>query len=291
MKIFDTHVALVLVSAALFIGLARESHEGLRGDAVSTNAQGAPIRRVVSLSPSITRQMADLGVQDLLVGVTTYHPPLEKKVEVVSTVVQPNLERIYALSPQAVFFSGDDVIALQGERLRVLGLPVIIFEKNFGFDDICRNYIRLAALLGREAVGRVRVNRYREELSRQRRAAGVRCAFFVSHNPLVAAGGASFIDAVIRDSGGVNVFGGVDIPYPIVSLETLAAREPEVIISMMPGAVEFFASVLKDIPDCPALEGGRVFSVKDDHIPYYTPRDYLESVRLISKLLEGGFPR
>ncbi|PKL74133.1 MAG: hypothetical protein CVV27_22055 [Candidatus Melainabacteria bacterium HGW-Melainabacteria-1] len=291
MKIFDTHIALVLVSAALFIGLARESREGLQGNTVSTNVHDGSIRRVVSLSPSITRQMADLGAQDLLVGVTTYHPPLEKEVEVVSTVVQPNLERIYALRPQAVFFSGDDVIALQGERLRVLGLPVIIFEKNFGFDDICRNYIRLAALLGREAKGHARVKYYREELLRQRRAPGVRCAFFVSHNPLVAAGGSSFIDAVIRDSGGVNVFGGVDIPYPIVSLETLAAREPEVIISMMPGAVEFFSSILKDMPACPALESGRVFSVKDDHIPYYTPRDYLESVRLISMLLDGEHSR
>lgn len=283
---FLIHVIFFVGSAALLAALAA-------GSDMVRHAAAVPgkVSRVVSLSPSITRQMVDLGAEELLAGVTNYHPPLEKKVPVVSSIVLPNIELIFTLCPDAVLLAGSDVIAAHAPRMEALGLAVRRFGKNESFDDIISNYRELAGLLGREKEGEGKIDSYRRELGSIERARGVRCAFFVSHGPIVAAGGKSFIDAVIRDAGGKNVFGGVDIAYPIVSLETIVERDPDVIISMMPGAAEFFAKALEEVPGVKALRDRRVFSVGDEHLPYYTPRDYLASVRAVADILrsaEGG---
>jgi ABC-type Fe3+-hydroxamate transport system substrate-binding protein len=273
-------ITLVAGTAALLAVLAWGGGEGGRAAPVRGD-----LRRVVSLSPSVTRQMVDLGAEDLLAGVTSYHPPLKGKVELVSSIVQPNLEKIFSLGPDAVFLVKGDVIAVHEPRISAMRLAVHRFAKSENFEDICAGYLELGRLLGRERLAAEKIQSYRRELAGIPRARGVRCAFFISHNPLVAAGGKSFINAVIRDAGGENVFGGLDIAYPIVSLETLAAQDPAVIISMMPGAEQFFAGALEELPGLAALGKGRVRSVGDGHLPYYTPRDYLESVRAVAEIL------
>ena len=49
-------------------------------------------KRVISLSPSITGQIIDLGAEDSLVGVTPYHPPLKKDVAIVGSYINPSIE-------------------------------------------------------------------------------------------------------------------------------------------------------------------------------------------------------
>lgn len=260
-----------------------------RGDGVEGRVAAPPVdpARIVSLSPSLTRQMIDLDAGDLLAGVTNYCPPGAKAV-VVSTIVQPNLEKIFLLRPDAVLLAAGDVIASHAPRLEALGLYVHCFGTVRNFHDLAAQYLELGSLLGRRNAAELKLRRYRVDLASIRRARGVRCAFFVSHNPLVAAGGNSFIDAVIRDAGGENVFGGVEIPYPIVSMETLAVENPEVIISMMPGAEEFFMKTFEEAPGLSALRHRRVTGVGTEHLPYYTPGDYLASVRLVAGILRGS---
>ncbi|HPA71860.1 MAG TPA: helical backbone metal receptor [Spirochaetota bacterium] len=282
---FIMRAALCAGSVGLLAALAAGGGEVRRAGAVP-----GKVSRVVSLSPSITRQVVDLGAEDSLAGVTNYHPAMQKNVPVVSSIVLPNIELIFSLRPDAVLLSGSDVIAAHAPRMEALGLAVRRFGKNEGFDDIIANYRELAALLGKGREAEGKIESYRRELGSIRKARGARCAFFVSHGPIVAAGGKSFIGAVIRDAGGSNVYGGIDIAYPIVSLETIVERDPDVIISMMPGAAEFFAKAPEEVPGVKALRG-RVFSVGDEHLPYYTPRDYLASVRAVAEILrnaEGG---
>ena len=61
---------------------------------------GRQIKRIVSLSPAITRQIIDLESEHLLAGVTSYHPPLTREVDIVGTLVQPNIEKIVLLKAQ-----------------------------------------------------------------------------------------------------------------------------------------------------------------------------------------------
>ncbi len=284
---FPRTLFLVVGSAVLLWAL---SH----GEGVEPGEGRPPavLSRIVSLSPSLTRQMVDLNAGGLLVGITNYCSAENSNAKVVSSIVQPNLERIYSLKPDAVFIAAGDVIASRAARLEALGLYVHRFGIIRNFNDLAGQYLELGSLLGRRNAAMAKLRGYRKEILSIKRARGVRCAFFVSHNPLVAVGGGSFIDAILGEAGGENVFKGVDIPYPIVSMETVVAQDPEVIISMMPGAEEFFMKTFAEVKGLSALRNGRVASVGTDHLPYYTPEDYFASVRLIAKiLLDPGIKR
>jgi len=57
---------------------------------------------------------------------------------------------------------------------------------------------------------------------------------------------------------------------------------------MMDGAEEFFVKTFEEAPGLSALRHRRVTGVGTEHLPYYTPADYLASVRLVAGILRGG---
>src|SRR5882762_8128292 len=63
-----------------------------------------PVRRIVSLAPSLTETIYALGLQDLLVGDTDYcdYPPDAQKKTKVGGAINPSLEQIAALHPDLV---------------------------------------------------------------------------------------------------------------------------------------------------------------------------------------------
>jgi iron complex transport system substrate-binding protein len=62
-------------------------------------------------------------------------------------------------------------------------------------------------------------------------------ALVVDAEPLYVAGGGGFVDDLISIAGGRNVFADLEGAYPRVSLESLAARAPDVLLdaSLAPG--------------------------------------------------------
>ncbi|MCM8832137.1 MAG: helical backbone metal receptor, partial [Candidatus Omnitrophica bacterium] len=60
--------------------------------------------RIISLGPSITEELYLLGVEDKILGVTTYckRPKEVLKKEKVGTVVDVNVEKIFSLKPDLV---------------------------------------------------------------------------------------------------------------------------------------------------------------------------------------------
>src|SRR6266446_1667086 len=63
-----------------------------------------PVRRIVSLAPSLTETIYALGLQDRLVGDTDYcdYPPDAQKKTKVGGAINPSLEQIAALHPDIV---------------------------------------------------------------------------------------------------------------------------------------------------------------------------------------------
>ncbi|HPQ52601.1 MAG TPA: helical backbone metal receptor [Spirochaetota bacterium] len=272
-------IAPVVAAAALVI-----VYTG--GDVNDVRCVPGTVRKVVSLSPSITREIIDLGAEEMLAGVTSYHPPMKKNVPVVGTILHPNVERILSLDPDLVLYSEEDSAVQHGERLAAAGLCAVPLGRNRNFTQICRNYMKVASLIGAHRAGREKIFRYRairETIRARKKICTV--AVFISHTPLIAAAENSFVGEIIADSGGVNAVGNVGAAYPILSAEFLVAVNPDVILSIMPGACEFFASLSGGAPGLKAVRKKHVYSVDERHLVYYTPGDYIEAVREIAALL------
>lgn len=254
-----------------------------------------PAERIISLSPSISRQMVDLGAEDFLVGVTSYDDYRGNRREIVGTLIQPNIERIVLLKPDLVLYSAEDGLVQNAERLADVGIASRRFARNKNFDDIADNYLILADVLGREDTARGKIKQYRmirdhiiggmrDSISLQRPLA----AFLLSCSPLIVASADSFIGQIIWDAGGRCPYGGGGGPHPLISIETLVESDPDLIISMSGGEDTggFFRRLAADFSELKAVRSGNIFTIKDDSVPYYTPADYVKSLEKIAVMIQ-----
>jgi len=253
-----------------------------------------PIARIISLSPSITREIVDLGAEKLLVGVTSYDDYRIRGREVVGTLIQPHIEKIILLKPDLVLFSAEDGLVQNADRLTDAGVAFHRFARNKNFDDIVKNYLILADILGAEETARKKIRQYREMHDRVSGALPSdvalrrpRAAFLLSCSPLIVVSNDSFIGQIIRDAGGACPFGGGGGPHPLISIETLVESDPDLIISMSGGedTGDFFRRLAADFGELKAVRNGNIFTVADTSLPYYTPADYVKSLGRIADMI------
>ena len=105
------------------------------------------VKRVVSLTPSITENIYLIGAQDKLVGCTSYClPALADGVEKIGSAVDVNVEKIFALQPDLVLTmkltKPQDIAAM-----RKLGIKVEVIETPKNFDEICDQTLYISKLL------------------------------------------------------------------------------------------------------------------------------------------------
>jgi len=99
----------------------------------------------------------------------------------------------------------------------------------------------------------------------------------VGRNPLVAAGGNTFIDELITAAGGSNILGDSERPYPIVSMERVLLRPPEVIVECSGSmAKKDLTAEAREAwaqwPMLPAVRAGRVHVSQSDALLRPGPR-------------------
>ena len=192
-------------------------------------------KRIISLAPSLTEILFDLGAGHLLVGRTTRcnEPPEAQKIQDIGAYMNPDLERILSLRPDLVLSPQTGMRREVVDRLTELGIPVFVDNSNT-LDEIVRLTERLGTILGREGAAEALVQRFRQ----RREVVAARVAevgkplvlFAVGTRPLVIAGGKSFIGALIREAGGVNVAEEAAIPYPRFSMEEVLRHDPDLIL-------------------------------------------------------------
>ncbi len=197
----------------------------------------APAGRIVSLAPSNTELIYSLGAQDRLLAVSTYcdYPGEARQKEKAGSFVSANLERLARLKPDLiVLVSGQEFMA---GMLRHHGFRVVVLDNN-RLAQIPANLRALGNLTGKAARADELARSCERSLSRlTAMVAGApgrpRLFYCVWPQPLLTAGGQSFLNDVITACGGTNVAGALAAAYPHFSIEKLLVSQPEIVI--MPG--------------------------------------------------------
>ena len=244
--------------------------------------------RLVSLCPSVTELVCDLGAGAELVGVTRYcsHPPeVVEAVEKVGGTKDPKVARIVELAPDLVLMNAEenrvedaDALAAAGVRVHS-DLPKTVQETA----EMVR---RVGMAIGRAPAGEHIAGEVERRAERVRHAASERSevswAYLIWRKPWMAAGGDTFVDALLSLAGGRNVFGDAAERYPAVTVEELVAAAPDVVLL----ATEPFPFEDKHITELGELTGWSAdrFAVVDGQdLSWHgsrTPRgiDYAEEV-------------
>ncbi len=214
-----------------------------RGIAVTDDAGrrvtlAAPARRVVSLLPSFTEILFAIGAGDRLVGRTTWcdYPPQALAVPSVGDGMPPSVEAVAARHPDLVvlYRSGPNVAA--AEQLERLGIRTVLFDLN-RLEQLGPVTRRLGKLAGREAPAESLATELDRVVSQPPAPSTQSLAFIVWDNPPIVIGAGSYLDRLAALAGARNVFHDVGSPSAQVSIETIAARDPDFVAVLTDSAV------------------------------------------------------
>lgn len=204
-------------------------------DAGRTVILRRPARRIVSLAPSSTELLFAIGAGDYLVGRTTWckYPPAAEAVPVVGDGLNPNIEAVAARRPDLVVLYRSQLNETAAEQFAGLGIPAVLLRQD-RLEDVARDARLLATLVGRGPAGDLVAARIAAVASTPAPPppSTVRLAFVVWDNPPTVIGAGSFLDQLAQLAGGVNVFHDLAAASAVVSLETIAERNPDVIVTL-----------------------------------------------------------
>jgi iron complex transport system substrate-binding protein len=234
---------------------------------------GTP-QRIVSLAPSNTEILFALGLGDKVVGVTDWcdYPPEALDKEKVGAYDTPDIEKIVALTPDLILVAHgttmDIINSLVGLGLTVFGI------KTTDLDDLLNDIRTIGEITDKEVEAQAltsemessiqAVTNQTEELEERPRV-----FYIVWHDPLMTAGTETFIHELIEKGGGVNICGNIT-GYPIISIEEVVARNPEVIIT---SEWSFdWAMNETSLNSTDARQNGRIYQGDDDLVQRPGPR-------------------
>lgn len=289
----------------------------LSGCEPSAPVQRTQATRVVSLAPALTRMLAALERDHLIVGVGHNDNAAPSDARVVGHFMDINAEALVTLAPTHVVamfgnMGGDArlaALAVSGafelvsypyprsatDVLRILQAPSVGSSV-----EIDAGPMALGPLLGLSNEADHLVRRIEGQLAavaaatRGRERPRVLMLFDVE--TLMAAGPGEVLDDLLTCyAGGINATGSTAVRAPTFDREKLVAADPEVILLLTPGRLAFGAiaedprlAVLRDLPVA-AVREGRVRQLCQSYI-LLPSTDIARIAAVIAEAVHGPLP-
>jgi len=190
-----------------------------------------PPKRIISLVPSQTELLYDLGLDEAVVGITKFcvHPEswFRSKKRIGGTK-QVHYEEIAALQPDLILANKEENTQ---EIVATLAAQFPVWVSNItSLEDSLEMIAEIGKITGTEekatSIANEIGNRF-AALPKARKT--LRVAYFIWRNPWMSVGADTFISHMIAAIGWENVFAG-KTRYPEISFEELAAAKPDLVL-------------------------------------------------------------
>ena len=192
--------------------------------------------KIVSLCPSLTELVFDLGRGADLVGITQFcvHPADRVgAIETVGGTKNPDVERIVTLAPDVVLMNREENRAEDAEALDLAGihchasLPRTVEETA----EMVRS---IGIELNRESAAEDIARDIEERSARVRKAAQglppVHWLYLIWRKPWMSVNSDTFAHALLEQAGGENVCRTFPDRYPVLTVDDLRDLHPELIL-------------------------------------------------------------
>ena len=221
---------LLVTLAALLVGTALHAAQVTDDRGVTVTLPAAP-QRIVSILPSLTETVCELGHCARLVGVDRYsdYPASVRKLPQLGGGMDPNVEAIVALRPDVVLMAKSSRV---GPRLESLGIKVVALEPK-SHADVQRVMLKLGQLLEVSDAQRIwraidaGVSAAAQSIPANLR--GAKVYFEVNQGPY-AAGELSFIGETLTRLGAKNIVPAKLGPFPKLNPEYIVRANPDLIM-------------------------------------------------------------
>ena len=195
-------------------------------------------QKIISLAPSNTEIVYALGLEDRLVGVTTYcdYPEAALDKPEVGGFNTVDIEQVVAIQPDLILatdiHTAEVVPGLEG-----LGLTVLVLDPR-SLDEILESITLAGKCTGKEdeasqlvADMENRIEAVTDKTANLTEAQRPSVFYIMWHEPLMTVGSDTRIYELIQLAGGIPVPLDLGEGYPMIGLEVLIAANPEVIIA------------------------------------------------------------
>jgi ABC-type Fe3+-hydroxamate transport system substrate-binding protein len=192
--------------------------------------------RIVSLCPSLTELVFDLGRGGDLVGRTKFciHPSDRvDAVEKVGGTKNPKIDRIVALAPDIVLLNEEENRREDADALAAAGLRTHTSMPRTARETAAMVRSIGSALDARDAGERIARDIESRHDRVVRSAAGrptTTFAYLIWREPLMTVNADTFVGALLGDAGGRNVFATESTRYPAITIDALRAADPDVVL-------------------------------------------------------------
>ena len=215
-------------------------------DAGDTVEVPAAARRVVSLIPATTELLFAIGAGPVVVGRTAWcdYPAAAANVPNLGDGIAPNVEAVLASRPDLVILYNSAQNAAIAARLRGLGIAALRLNT-----DSLGDVDRVGRLLGRltgharaaDSVAAVFDTALAAATATMAAAPARRpkVLLLVWEQPPMTIGRGSFLSELVERAGGRNLFADVTSSAGTVSIEAVASRDPDLILTTTAGPVAF----------------------------------------------------
>jgi len=247
--------------------------------------------RIVSLSPHLAELVFAVGAGDRLVGVSAHtdFPEAAASLPIIGDAFMLDLERMTLLNPDLLLAwkSGTpahvvDELASQGYKVEVI--------RTRSLKDIPEALRRIGGLTGQSAAASVVAEEFVTGLQLleegARDAAPIRVFYQVSARPLYTINGEHYVSQLIEICGGTNIFADLGKLAPLIGVEAVLERDPEVMLAGDDAGPEAFREWDR-LQGIAASRYGNRFWMPAAEIGRATPR-LLEAGAAICRALEVG---
>jgi len=246
--------------------------------------------RIISLGPYVTENLLLLGIEKEIIGVTVHEKPeIKKDREIIGTLLEPNIEAIVKLRPDIVIASKEGNRKHTVEKLKSLGIPVEVLDEVVTYSDLKKNFLKLAEITGKTVVAKKIISNVDEQLLKyiKKKHTNKKIFWQLGTKPLVTAGGKTYFSEISIYAGAKNIFNDMKTKYITISTEEVIKRNPDVIIAMGMGEESYVLNFWKPFKNIEAVKKNKIFRVDDYMFCSPTPLSFLQSIELITKLIEN----
>jgi len=256
-----------------------------------TPKQGA--QRIIALSPHAVEMLFAIGAGDRIIATLEYadYPKAALDIPRIGNFTGIQIEKVIALQPDLIigWKSGNKLADLK--KLESLGFTVF-YSHPQNIADISSELIKIGELTGlinnAEAAAKNIQEQHQKIIHRYAHKKKVSVFYQLWHDPMRTIGADNWNDALINDCNGDNIFNNTNTPYPVVSLENVLSKNPEVIIiPHHSGSVAVQKDLWNKWQHIKAVKQNRIFTLDGDLLHRFGPRA-IEGLELLCEAINSG---
>ncbi|QRN50775.1 heme/hemin ABC transporter substrate-binding protein [Macrococcoides bohemicum] len=195
--------------------------------------------RIISLIPSNTEILYDLGVYKEIIGVSTVDDyPKQVKDKEKFDGMKLDYEAILKAKPTIVFAHQSMEKAQEKtlQKLKSKGIKVVVVHDANSFDALYKSIEQIASVTHKEAEGKAMIKDIKRQIQEtaikyKKDVQGKKVFLEISSHPDIYTGGNhTLMNDLLKQLGAVNIFSGIE-GYQAVSTEAIVKKNPDIIIS------------------------------------------------------------